>query len=113
MSLVPVASDSIISAVLAHRNKFRDERGITRPEMIMAHTAHTAFRKGAHYFGVKLIEAPVDPQTTLVDMDFVRDHINDNTILLVGSAGNYPYGTIDPIDKLIRPGAEARHRASR
>ena len=93
-------TDSIISAVLAHRNKFRDECGITRPEMIMAHTAHTAFRKGAQYFGVKLIEAPVDPQTTLIDMDFVRDHINDNTILLVGSAGNYPYGTIDPIDKL-------------
>ncbi|MBW2181059.1 MAG: aminotransferase class V-fold PLP-dependent enzyme [Deltaproteobacteria bacterium] len=93
-------TDSIICAVLAHRNKFRDERGIARPEMIMAHTAHTAFRKGAQYFGVKLIEAPVDPQTTLVDMDFVRDHINDNTILLVGSAGNYPYGTIDPIDEL-------------
>lgn len=93
-------TDSIISAVLAHRNKFREERGIDRPEMIMAHTAHTAFRKGAHYFGVKLIEAPVDPMTTQVDLDFVREHINKNTILLVGSAGNYPYGTIDPIDQL-------------
>lgn len=93
-------TDSILSAILAHRNKFREEKGITRPEMIMAHTAHTAFRKGAAYFGVKLIEAPVDPETTLVDLDFVRQHINDNTILLVGSAGNYPYGTIDPIADL-------------
>jgi len=93
-------TDSIISAVLAHRNKYREERGITAPEMIMAHTAHTAFRKGAHYFGIKLIEAPVDPDTTLVDLDFVKEHINENTILLVGSAGNYPYGTIDPIKEL-------------
>lgn len=93
-------TDSIISAVLAHRNKFREEKGITQPEMIMPLTAHTAFRKGALYFGVKMIEAPVDPKTTLVDLDFVREHINDNTILLVGSAGNYPYGTIDPIAEL-------------
>lgn len=93
-------TDSIIGAVLAHRNKYREERGITKPEMIMAHTAHTAFRKGASYFGLKLIEAPVDPVTTLVDLEFVKDHINKNTILLVGSAGNYAYGTIDPIEEL-------------
>jgi glutamate/tyrosine decarboxylase-like PLP-dependent enzyme len=68
--------------------------------MIMPDTAHPAHEKGAHYFGIKVIKAPVDPQTTQVNVDFVRDHINENTIALVGSAGNYPYGTIDPIDKL-------------
>jgi sphinganine-1-phosphate aldolase len=93
-------TDSIVSAVLAHRNKYREERGITKPEMIMGHTAHTAFRKGAQYFGIKLIEAPIDPITTQVDLDFVKKHINKNTVLLVGSAGNYPYGTIDPIKEL-------------
>ena len=93
-------TDSILGAVLAHRNKFREERNITKPEMIMAQTAHTAFRKGADYFGLKLIEAPVDPVTTQVDLDFVKAHMNKNTILLVGSAGNCPYGTIDPIKEL-------------
>ncbi|MCP4693707.1 MAG: aminotransferase class V-fold PLP-dependent enzyme [Desulfobacterales bacterium] len=93
-------TDSIISAVLAYRNKYREERGITQPEMIMPHTAHPAFQKGAHYFGVKLIQAPVDPATTGADVDFVKDHINANTIALVGTAGNYPYGTIDPIEPL-------------
>ena len=44
--------------------------------------------------------APVDPVTTLVDLEFVRAHINPNTVALVGSAGNYPYGTIDPIAEL-------------
>ena len=93
-------TDSIISAILAYRDKFREEKNITQPEMILPDTAHSAFHKGAHYFGVKVVSAPMNPQTTQVDIDFVRNNINQNTILLVGSAGNYPYGTIDPIDQL-------------
>ncbi len=93
-------SESIISAIYTHREWGRAEKGITAPEMILPETAHVAFDKGAHYFGVKVIAAPVDPKSTLVDVDFVRRHINRNTVLLVGSAGNYPYGTIDPIGAL-------------
>jgi sphinganine-1-phosphate aldolase len=93
-------SESIISAIYAHREWARAEKGVTAPEMILPETAHVAFDKGAHYFGVKVIAAPVDPKTTLVDVDFVRKQINRNTVLLVGSAGNYPYGTIDPIGAL-------------
>jgi glutamate/tyrosine decarboxylase-like PLP-dependent enzyme len=93
-------SESIISAIYTHREWGRATKGITAPEMILPDTAHVAFDKGAHYFGVKVITAPVDPVTTLVDVDFVRKQINRNTVLLVGSAGNYPYGTIDPIAAL-------------
>jgi len=93
-------SESILSAIYAHREWGRAEKGVGAPEMILPETAHVAFDKGAHYFGVKVIPAPVDPQTTLVDVEFVRKHINRNTVLLVGSAGNYPYGTIDPIGAL-------------
>jgi glutamate/tyrosine decarboxylase-like PLP-dependent enzyme len=93
-------SESIISAIYTHREWARATKGVTAPEMILPDTAHVAFDKGAHYFGVKVIAAPVDPVTTLVDIDFVREHINRNTVLLVGSAGNYPYGTIDPIAEL-------------
>lgn len=93
-------SESIVSAIYAHREWGRAEKGIDAPEMILPETAHVAFDKGAHYFGVKVVRAPVDPKTTLVDVGFVRDHLNPNTVLLVGSAGNYPYGTIDPIEAL-------------
>jgi glutamate/tyrosine decarboxylase-like PLP-dependent enzyme len=93
-------SESILSAIYAHREWGRAQKGIAAPEMILPETAHVAFDKGAHYFGVQVIAAPVDPLTTLVDVDFVRKHINRNTVLLVGSAGNYPYGTIDPIAAL-------------
>lgn len=93
-------SESILSAIFAHREWARAEKGITAPEMILPETAHVAFDKGAHYFGLEVVRAPVDPETTLVDVDFVRDHVTENTVLLVGSAGNYPYGTIDPIGAL-------------
>ena len=93
-------SESIISAIYAHREWGRAEKGIEAPEMILPETAHVAFDKGAHYFGVRVVRAPVDPATTLVDVDFVRAHIGRSTVLLVGSAGNYPYGTIDPIEEL-------------
>ncbi len=93
-------SESILAAIYTHREWGRAQKGIDAPEMVLPETAHVAFDKGAHYFGVKVVHAPVDPKTTLVDVDFVRDHVNRNTVLLVGSAGNYPYGTIDPIGAL-------------
>ena len=44
--------------------------------------------------------APVDPVTLQVDLEWVRDNIDANTVALVGSAPNYGYGTIDPIEAL-------------
>ncbi|HWL43613.1 MAG TPA: pyridoxal-dependent decarboxylase [Ilumatobacter sp.] len=93
-------SESILHAVLAYRDWARAEKGIRHPQMILPDTAHTAFLKGAHVFDVELVLAPTDPVTTLVDVDFVRAAVTDRTAFLVGSAGNYPYGTIDPIESL-------------
>ena len=42
----------------------------------------------------------MDPATTLVDPQAMAAAMDENTIVLVGSAGNYPYGTIDPITDL-------------
>jgi len=93
-------TESIINPLLVYRDEARAERNIDRPNIIVPETAHAAFRKGAHLLGIDVTKAPVDPTTTLVDVDFVRDHIDRRTIALVGSAGNYPYGTIDPIEQL-------------
>ncbi len=93
-------TESILTGVLVHREWARDKRGIDRPQMILPDTAHPAFEKAAHLFEVEVIAAPTDPTSTLVDLDFVRDHVGPRTALIVGSAGNYPYGTIDPIADL-------------
>lgn len=93
-------TESILNAMIAYRDYARAERGIDHPEIIWPDTAHTAFHKAAHLFGLKLVVAPTDPVTTQVDVDFVRDAITPNTAAIIGSAGNYPYGTIDPIETL-------------
>jgi len=91
-------TNSIVHAVLAYREHAASR---TRtPNLIKPETAHPAFDKACHLFGIELRRAPVDPVTTEVDLDWVAAHIDTDTIALVGSACNYGYGTIDPIEAL-------------
>jgi glutamate/tyrosine decarboxylase-like PLP-dependent enzyme len=86
--------------MLAYREHGAQHRGVTRPNVIKPETAHPAFDKACHLFGIELRRAPVDPVSTGVDVDWVRDHVDDQTVALVGSACNYGYGTVDPIGAL-------------
>ena len=91
-------SGSIAHAILAYREYNTDKVG--RPNVIKPETAHPAFDKACHLFGVELRVAPIDPITTQVDTDWVKKNIDKNTVALIGSACNYGYGTIDPITEL-------------
>ncbi|MGH9296597.1 MAG: pyridoxal-dependent decarboxylase, partial [Acidimicrobiales bacterium] len=91
---------SICHAVLAYREHAKSARGVSEPNLVKPETAHPAFDKACHLFGVELRRAPVDPATTRVDLDWVKANIDDQTIAVVGSACNYGYGTIDPIAEL-------------
>jgi glutamate/tyrosine decarboxylase-like PLP-dependent enzyme len=90
---------SILHAVLAYREQAA-ARGVTRPNFVKPETGHPAFDKACHLFGVERRIAPIDPGTTTVDVAAVADLIDDQTIAVMGSACNYPYGTIDPIPEL-------------
>ncbi|MFN8046022.1 MAG: pyridoxal-dependent decarboxylase [Dermatophilaceae bacterium] len=91
---------SILQAMLSYRDHARATRGITAPNIVKPETAHPAFVKAAHLFGIELRTVPVDPVTTKVDAAVVAEAIDENTIAIIGSAGNYPYGSIDPIAEL-------------
>lgn len=91
---------SILHAIVAYRDHARANRGIASPNVIKPETAHPAFSKACHLFGVEERIAPVDPVSTKVDLDWVRDHTDANTVALIGSACNYGYGTIDDIGAL-------------
>ena len=91
-------SGSIAHAVLAYREI--NSNNVSRPNMIKPETAHPAFAKSGHLFGVDMKIAPVDPRTTLVDLDWVKANIDANTVAIIGSACNYGYGTVDPITEL-------------
>ncbi len=93
-------TESIIMAMKVYRDQARAEAGISAPEVILPRTAHPAFNKAGEYFGIKMVSVPVDLPDFRVDPAAVEERINENTVAIVGSAGNYPYGLIDPLDKL-------------
>lgn len=89
-------TESILCAVLAARERGRAERGITAPEMIVAESAHAAFHKAAHLFGLTLHKTPVESDWT-ADVGAMADRLSERTVLVVGSAPQYPQGVVDPI----------------
>ncbi len=100
-------TESCMLAIKAARDHAKATRGITEPEMLLPVTAHAAFHKGAHYFGVKIVPIPVDAETFEADVDAIAESITDNTVLIVGSAPGYAHGVIDPIEAI---GAIAKER---
>ena len=69
---------------------------------ILPETAHTAFRKAGEYFKIKVHLVNCPAPSYQVDVRSVARLINSNTVLLVGSAPNYPHGIIDDISALSR-----------
>ena len=58
--------------------------------------------KSLFYFGMKLHKVDLDPVTFQVDVKKVERLINSNTVLICGSAPNYPHGIIDDIESLSK-----------
>jgi glutamate/tyrosine decarboxylase-like PLP-dependent enzyme len=92
-------SESLVTALFSYREEARETRGVTRPNLVMPVTAHVALDKGGHWMGVEIRHAPVGADYR-VDVDAMAQLIDENTIALVGSAGNYPHGLFDPISEL-------------
>ncbi|CAH1982781.1 unnamed protein product [Acanthoscelides obtectus] len=97
-------TESILMACKAYRDYGKEDKGITRPEMVVPSTIHSAFDKAAQYFKIKVRSVPVDPWTYQVDLNKFRKAINSNTIMLAGSAPNFPYGTMDDIQAISELG---------
>ena len=96
-SVTSGGSESILLAMKTYRDWARDKRGITAPEIVLPISAHAAFHKAAAYFNLQAKITPLDADFR-ADVDAVAAAITPNTIALVASAVNFPYGTIDPID---------------
>ncbi|WP_424810730.1 pyridoxal phosphate-dependent decarboxylase family protein [Roseococcus sp. YIM B11640] len=90
-------SESIFLAMLAAR-----ERGKRlRPNIVMPDSAHLTFDRAAWYLGmeVRRVPAAADRRSDVAAMAAAMD---EQTVALVGSAPNYPFGTIDRIAELGR-----------
>jgi glutamate/tyrosine decarboxylase-like PLP-dependent enzyme len=100
-------TESCMLAVKTYRDLARARKPwIMRPEMVVPETAHVAWFKGAEYFGVRPVVAPL-AKDLRVDVKAVKRRINRSTVMILGSAPEYPHGRIDPIDEL---GAMAKKR---
>jgi len=92
-------TESLLQATKTARDWGRAERSVSRPNMVLATSAHAAFEKAAHYFDVESRRVPVTPDFS-ADVDAMADAVDDSTVMIVGSAPSYPQGIIDPIPEL-------------
>lgn len=93
-------TESLLLTGLAAREYGRKKKGISRPEVIAPRTIHAGIEKACYYFNMKLHKVDLDPVTYQVDTKKVKKLINRNTVLICGSAPNYPHGIIDNIQEL-------------
>jgi sphinganine-1-phosphate aldolase len=89
-------TESIQCAVLAARERGRAERGIHTGEIVVSESAHAAFHKSAHMYDMPIHTAPVREDWT-TDVDAMAALVTDRTVLVVGSAPQYPQGVVDDI----------------
>ena len=99
-------TESILLAVKAARERGRREFGITQPNVVLPTSAHAAFEKACYYFGLESRRVPVRADWR-ADVEAMQQAIDENTVLLVGSAPQYPQGVVDPITDIA---ALARQR---
>lgn len=93
-------TESILCALKAYRDWAKATKGVKEPNIVACVTAHAAFDKGCHYFGIEMRHARADPETQRVDTKHLESLIDGNTIAIVGSACQFPHGSIDPIETL-------------
>ena len=66
------------------------------PRLVMPVTAHAAFQKAAHYFGLTLDLVPVDANGA-VSVAEIEERLGDDVALVVVSAPSYPVAVLDPV----------------
>lgn len=101
-SVTTGGTESIIMACLAHRNRAH-KRGISNPVIVASVTVHAAFDKAAQLCGMRLRHVKVDANNR-VNLKAMEKAIDSDVCLLVGSAPNFPSGTIDPIPEIAALG---------
>jgi sphinganine-1-phosphate aldolase len=95
-------TESVLLAVQAARDA---HPRIERPRMVLPSTAHAAFHKAAHYFGVEPVLVPVGPDFR-ADPAAMAAAMDERTVLVVASAPSYAHGVVDPVAAIAAAAAE-------
>jgi glutamate/tyrosine decarboxylase-like PLP-dependent enzyme len=89
-------TESILLAVQAARDAHPE---VAAPTMVLPSTAHAAFLKAAHYFGVRPVVVPVGPDFR-ADPVATEGALDESCVLVVASAPSYAHGVVDPVAEL-------------
>ncbi|WP_067437058.1 aminotransferase class V-fold PLP-dependent enzyme [Nocardioides jensenii] len=100
-SVTSGGTESVLLAVQGARDSRPD---IRRPRMVLPATAHAAFHKASHYFGVETAVVPVGPDFR-ADAAAMAAAIDDDTVLVVASAPSYAHGVVDPVTDIATAAA--------
>jgi glutamate/tyrosine decarboxylase-like PLP-dependent enzyme len=98
-------SESIFLAMMAARNRARAQRGVTRPNIVLPNSAHLTFDRAAEALGMEIRRVPVGADLR-ADVAAMAARMDGDTVALVGSAPNYPFGTFDPITEIAALAAQ-------
>ncbi|MBL8700812.1 MAG: aspartate aminotransferase family protein [Alphaproteobacteria bacterium] len=90
-------SESIFLALKTARDWARAEKGVTRPKAVVPRTCHPTFTRAAHYLGIEVVRVRTSRNDFRADVAGMAERIDADTIMLMGSAPNYPFGVFDPI----------------
>ena len=93
-------TESIFMAMKACRDWSSAHKPVPgQPRVVVPYSAHPAFDKSAHLLGIEVVRVATDAGF-LADVSAMADAVDENTVMLVGSAPCFPYGVIDPIEAL-------------
>lgn len=97
----------VLTVRAALKRAEREGRSLPRPNVVLPTSAHAAFEKAADYFGVENRRVEVR-RDWRADTDAMVDAVDDQTVLVVGSAPSYPQGVVDDIAPLAAVAAANR-----
>lgn len=95
-------TDSITMAMKAARDFARATKKLSGPaNIVLPQSAHPAFDKAAHLMDIEVRRIALnDDGSYQADPAAIGDACDPRTIMMVGSAPNFPHGIIDPIAAL-------------
>lgn len=104
-SVTSGGTESCLLAVKTARDLWRRSHpDAGTPRLLAPVTVHAAFQKAAAYFCLELDLVPVEPDGHVLAERLI-ERLGDDVALVVVSAPNYPFGTLDPVAEVAAAAA--------
>lgn len=103
-SITSGGTESILMSMLVNRERAR-LKGIDRPQILAPYSAHPAYAKAAHLFGMERVQYAIGPDYK-ADVRDAQKLISAKTAVIVASAMSFPHSVIDPVEEIARLAAD-------